>query len=332
MRPATREAMSAGRATIGVVRPKSLVGLRPVGRLHSLRVRVVAWLDLVGEALKKGSLEFYNSDDLTYAASVAYYALLSLFPFFLLLFSILASVTSGAGRRSAVIDFLLNYFPTQFDFLSGQLDALQRMRYRVGIGGAVALVWASLGVFSAVSSAVNHAWGVEKQRSYLRHKLFSFFMLLAAGSLLAIALLLVSAFQIVHATWFAGVVARFPGLSVLGSLVVRYAATFMLTVVVGLVYYFVPNATVRFRDVWPGAILTGALWHMALEGFSRYVRDMTRFTEVHGSIAAVVVFLIWIYTSAVVLMYGVEFTAAYARLRRGRAAGAPAGAPRPPSA
>ena len=79
-----------------------------------------------------------------------------------------------------------------------------------------------------------------------------------------------------------------------------------------------PNAKVRFRDVWPGAIVTGLLWHGALVGFSFYVRDMGRFNMVHGSIAAVVVFLIWVYTSAVMLLYGVEFTAAYARLRRGR--------------
>jgi membrane protein len=303
-------------------------GLRLGGRSHVLRVRIVAWFDLVGRALWRGSSEFYNSDDLTYAASIAYYGLLSLFPFFLLLFSILAGVTSDVSRRAAVVTFLLHYFPTQFDFLSSQLDALQQMRFRVGIGGAAALTWAALGVFSAISSAVNHAWGVEKQRSYLRHKLFSFFMLLASGLLLMTALLLISAFQIVHATWFAGVVLRFPGLEVLGSFMVRYAATFMLTVVVGLIYYFVPNAEVRFRDVWPGAILTGLLWHLALEGFSFYVRDMSRFNLVHGSIAAVIVFLVWVYTSAVVLMYGVEFTAAYARLRRGRSEGAPA-APAP---
>jgi membrane protein len=306
------------------VPPTSQPRARLRGRLLRLRLRATAWFDLVGRALWRGSVEFYNSDDLTYAASVAYYGLLSLFPFFLLLFSILASITSDVSRRAAVVSFLLLYFPTQFDFLSSQLDALQQMRFRVGIGGAAALVWASLGVFSAVSSAVNHAWGVEKQRSYLRHKAFSFLMLLAAGALLMTALLLISAFQIVHATWFAGMIERFPGLSVLGSFIVRYAATFMLTAVVGLIYYFVPNAQVRFRDVWPGAILTGLLWHLALEGFSFYVRDMSRFNLVNGSIAAVIVFLIWIYTSAFVLMFGVEFTAAYARLRRGRADDAPA--------
>jgi membrane protein len=297
---------------------------RLLGYLRRLRLHIVAWIDLVGRAFWRGSLEFYNSDDLTYAASIAYYGLLSLFPFFLLLFSILASVTSGASRRTAVVSFLLTYFPTHFDFLASQLDALQQMRFRVGIGGAAALVWAALGVFSAISSAVNHAWRVEKQRSYLRHKLFSFVMLLAAGFLLIAALVLISAFQIVHATWFAAFVERFPGLQVLGSFFIRYAATFMLTVVFGLVYYFVPNAQVRFRDVWPGAILTGVLWRLALEGFSYYVRDMSRFNLIHGSVAAVIVFLIWVYTSAVVLMYGVEFTAAYARLRRGRSHDAPA--------
>jgi membrane protein len=287
-------------------------------RLDRLRLRVAGWFGLVGRAFWRGSVAFYNSDDLTHAASIAYYGLLSLFPFFLLLFSILAAFTSDVSRRMAVVSFLLRYFPTHFEFLSAQLDALQQMRLRVGVGGAAALVWAALGVFSAISSAVNHAWGVEKQRSYLRHKLFSFLMLLAAGVILVAALLLAGAVQVVHATWFAGIVDRFPGLQVLGSILVRYAATFLLTVVVGLIYYFVPSAKVRFRDVWPGAILTGVLWHLALEGFSFYVRDMSRFNLVHGSIAAVIVFLIWVYTSAVVLMYGVEFTAAYARLSRGR--------------
>ena len=82
-------------------------------------------------------------------------------------------------------------------------------------------------------------------------------------------------------------------------------------------FYFVPNAKVRFRDVWVGAVLTGLLWRVALAGFSLYVRDLSRFS-VHGSIAAVVVFLLWVYISAVILLYGVEVTAAYARLRRHR--------------
>ena len=111
----------------------------------------------------------------------------------------------------------------------------------------------------------------------------------------------------------------------LQGVAVQTAATILFILVVGLVFYFVPNAKVRFRDVWVGAVMTGLLWRGALSLFSNYVRDLSRFT-VHGSIAAVVVFLIWIYVSAVILLYGVEMTAAYARLRRHRADSLPAAA------
>ena len=71
----------------------------------------------------------------------------------------------------------------------------------------------------------------------------------------------------------------------------------------------------RFRHVWPGAIVTGLLWRGALSAFSWYARDLAAWNMVHGSIAAVVVFLLWIYVSAVILLYGVEMTAGYARLQ-----------------
>lgn len=291
--------------------------LRSPWRTLWLGVRAIgAWVGLLGRSFWRGSVGFYNSDDLTYAASIAYYGLLSLFPFCLLAFAILGSVSSDVAHRTAIVNFMLRYFPTHFQFVSQQLDALQRTRFQLGIGGALAMTWAALGVFSAISSAVNHAWRVEQQRSFLKHKLFSFLMLLAAGALLVTALLLLSAIQIARSTWFAETMAQTPALADLDSLFVKYGATAILTVVVGLIYYFVPNAKVRFLDVWPGAVVTGVLWQVTLDGFSYYVRDTSSYTMVHGSIAAVVVFLIWVYTCAVVLLYGAELTAAYARLRR----------------
>lgn len=285
-------------------------------------------LVLTGLSAWRGFQGFYNSDNLTYAASIAYYALLSLFPFFLLAFALLGSATADANDRNAVFDFILRYFPEQFEFITRQLDEFRSSRFGLGVVGTIALVWGALGVFGAISTAVNYAWGVEQQRSFWKHKLFSFLMLLVAGLILLVALLLVSATQMVGASWFADVLARFPGLSILRSFTVRYATTLLFIVVVGFVYYFVPNAKVRFRDVWVGALVTGLLWKGALEGFSWYMRDMTRFARVNGSIAAVVVFLVWVYIQAVILLYGVEFTAAYARLRRGRPEEVPA-APSP---
>ena len=291
-------------------------------------MRLRAEIRLTALAIWRGLVGIYNSNDLTYASSIAYYALLSLFPFFLLAFSILGSVTANVQERTAILDFVLRYFPRQFEFVTTQLDALQQARLQLGVAGSLLMIWAAMGVFSAITSAVNNAWGVEKQPSYFKHKLMAFIMLVAASLLLLGGLLLVSAINVIEAKWFAVVLVRTPGLFVLQHLALKWASTILFILVVGLIFYFVPNATVRFRDVWVGAVLTGLLWRGALYGFSWYVRDMSRFSNVHGSIAAVVVFLIWVYTTAVLLLFGVEVTAANARLRRHRPEDIPA-APTP---
>jgi len=294
-------------------------------------VRVRAELRLCGRASWRGLVRLVNGDDLTHAAAIAYYALLSLFPFLLLAISLLGSVTAEEGQRVAVLNFVLRYFPTQFDFVTTQLDAFREARFQVGVAGSFALMWSSLGVFGAVTSAVNEAWGVEKRRSFLKHRLVSFLMLVAAGLVLVTGLLLFSVMRIAQARWFSVMLLRFSWLEALQSWIVRYGATLALIGAVGLVFYFIPNAKKRFRDVWVGAVLTGVLWRFAFDGFSWYIAHNTGLAVVQGSIAAVVMFLLWIYVSSVILMYGVEFTAAYARLRRQRSDAQPAGPPLPPS-
>lgn len=286
-----------------------------------------AHLRLIARAAWRGVGELYNSDGLTHAASIAYYALLSLFPFLLLVISIIGNVTADEDARNQALGFVFRYFPTRLEFVTRQLNLFQQSRVGFGVFGSIALVWASLGVFSAISTAVNHAWGVEKQRSYLKHKLVSFLMLLATATLLLVAVVLISASAVVRAQWFAQVTQSFPALLAFQGMGLRLGATALVVVAVGLIFYFIPNAQVRFRDVWVGALVTGLLWRGAFEGFSWYMRDVPRFT-VHGSIATIVAFLVWIYIASVILLYGVEFTAAYSRMRRRRPDPVPA-APTP---
>ena len=280
-------------------------------------LRLRAELAFSGLAAWRALIRLVNSNDITHAAAIAYYALLSLFPFLLLVISMLGSVTADDADRLAVLSFVFRYFPTQFEFVNTQLDAFRQTRVQLGVAGGLALIWASLGVFGAVTSAVNDAWGVEKQRSFLRHRMVSFLMLVAGGGVMILGLLFVGAVQVAQASWFGIMLARFTWLENLQTLTFTYSATILLILAVGLVFYFIPNAKTRFRDVWVGAVLTGILWRIAFDGFSWYI-GRSGLNFIHGSIAAVVVFLLWVYVSSVILMYGVEFTAAYARLRRRR--------------
>ena len=281
----------------------------------ALAARAIGGLRLIGLAAWRGVGELYNSDGLTHAAAIAYYTLLSLFPFLLLLLSIVGMVTADIGDRDIVVRFVFQYFPRQFDFITGQFDAFRESTLKLGIGGLLALTWASLGVFNAVSSAIDHAWGVERRRSFLMHRLISFLMMVSAGGIFIVAVVLASLARIAENNWFWELVSRSPWLVWLSAVTADYGATLLLIACVGLLFYFIPNTFIRFRWVWPGAILTGLLWRGAFSAFAWYARDLARWNAVHGSIATVVVFLFWIYISAVILLYGVEMTAAYARLQ-----------------
>jgi membrane protein len=272
-------------------------------------------------AAGRGVVEFYSSANLTYSASIAYYALLSLFPFLLLVLTILRSLALGPAG-----DALGSVFETALPAnLAPVVDYVRGFNAPAALSvfGTFVMLWASMGVFGAVTSAVNHAWGVDEPPGFFKHKLIAFVMLMMAGLLMVTALVLVTAVKVVEARWFAGVLASYPALGELTGIVYQAAPTALFIVVVGLIYYFVPNAKVRLRDVWFGAVLAGLLWRLALAGFSLYMRDLSRYS-IEGSVASIMVFLMWVYMSAVILLYGVEVTAAYARIRRQRGPSAPA--------
>jgi membrane protein len=286
-------------------------------RVSRLGLQAADGASMMGRAARRALIEVaYTSDDLTHAASIAYYALLSFLPFLLLAFSMLGSFAAGRQVRDHVLEVVLGYFPAQPDFIASQVDLFSQTGSRLGVGSILALVWASMGVFGAISSAVNHAWSVERPRSFWGHRLFSFLMMAAAVVLLFGALFLLSVSKMAGDAWSA-MSEPFPWLAIVQGWSGPAVAFVLFVVVVGLVFYFVPNTKVRLRDVWPGAVVTAVAWRVAFEGFSWYLRSWAK-SSIHGSIATVIWFLLWIYISAVVLLYGVEFTAAFARIRRER--------------
>ena len=275
--------------------------------------RVAAgWLRRFRRAAGRATVQLVSTDDLTYASSIAYYALVSLFPFLLLGAFLIGRVTSDVAQRAAVADLILQFFPDRVGLVRAQLDALAQASLGIGLAGTVVAGWVSLGIFRAISIAVNHAWGVDEPPSFLRSQLMAFAMLLAAGVTLILALGWVSVGGILRSSWFGRGLEMFPALASASALPSRYTALVAVTIGVGLVFYVVPNTRVRFRDVWVGAVVTGLLWQLGLTAFSWYLREISDLS-LHGSIATVVTFLFWVYTSAVIFLFGAEFTAGWIR-------------------
>ena len=102
---------------------------------------------MAGRSAWRALASFYRSDNLTYAASIAYYSLVSLFPLLLLAFALLGQAASDPEDRNAVLQFVLRYFPANFEFITAQLDAFRGSTLTFGVAGTIALVWGALGVF-----------------------------------------------------------------------------------------------------------------------------------------------------------------------------------------
>jgi membrane protein len=244
-----------------------------------------------------------------------------MFPFLMLVMAVLGRVTVG-DRDGTLLTLVSQAVPGHLDFLFTQIQALSEIRLNVGVAGFLFALWGSFGIFGAITSAINHAWGVDKRPSFWKHKLIAFIILCSAGLLLGLTLVLVSSIQLAQANWFTNLILRVPELQELRGFVLTNLPTPMFVVIASLLYYFVPNAQMRFRDVWPGALIAALLWRIAFAAFSWYVSDLSRFT-VLGQVASVAVFLAWVFFSAAIFLYGVEVSAAYSRIRKQKAAPPP---------
>ena len=85
----------------------------------------------------------------------------------------------------------------------------------------------------------------------------------------------------------------------------------IVVLVTGLVYYVGPNRPMKLNRVWPGAILATVVWVLATSGFGWYVRNLANYNVMYGSIAAVIVLLVWMYLLAAIALFGCEFNAEY---------------------
>ena len=102
------------------------------------------------------------------------------------------------------------------------------------------------------------------------------------------------------------------------GLVILYASSFVLVLAVFLMLYkFVPNTKTYWRYIWIGAIVAAALFETTKNLFILYLNNFTNFGSVYGTLASVVVLLLWAYLSGLILILGAELSSEYGRIRRG---------------
>jgi membrane protein len=267
--------------------------------------------------LRRTGKEFKDDELPDRAAALTYYGVLSIFPALLVLVSILGVI--GASATRAILDNLQQLAPgAARDILSSAVEQLQRSSTTGGILAAVGLlaaVWSASGYVAGFIRTSNTVYDLPEGRPGWKVTRLRLGLTVVLMILLALSALIVV---------FTGPLARRAGDAIgLGDAaltawsIAKWPVLVLLVVfMVALLYWAAPNVRGRgFRWVTPGSFLAVVIWLLASAGFALYVANFGSYNKTYGTLAGVIIFLIWLWLTNLAILLGLEFDAELARER-----------------
>jgi len=261
---------------------------------------------------------FVGDDCFVKAAAIAYFGVFSLSPLLLFTVAIAAYLLPTPSVQAQVENLIHLYAPGSADFIARNLDSLVDMRSQLGAIGVVGLAWVSSAVFTVITRSLNQVWGVEEETSFWRTTLVGVLVVLTLGFFILLSVG-ISTFSEILRAYEAGFVAQWGVSPLTDTLLWRVGARLiplMLTFMVFLVVYrFFPAKRLRTITVLPGALMGMLAFEGAKIIFVSYLKRVSHYEILHGSLTTMVLLLMWIYIGAVILLLGAELNVELARGR-----------------
>jgi membrane protein len=242
----------------------------------------------------------------TFAFSVAANAILSFFPFVVLMMTLIRRVFHSRVMADVVIQLLRDYLPAGQDFVIRNLTAMVASRQQVQLVSLIILLVTSSGIFLPLEVALNRIWHFDNNRSYLGNQVVSFGLAFACGVLALLSIAMT-----------AGIIAPFEwllhghGIGFLrwvGFLIMKIFAIVASIAIFFLIYWVLPNGKVPARAVLPAAIIMGLLSE-ALKQAYILALPWLNFQEVYGPFALSVSLMFWAFLSGLLLLAGAHLSA-----------------------
>jgi len=266
--------------------------------------------------LRLACVGLYEDGCLGIAKGAAYSLLLSFFPVVTTLAALLVQARAEAVSNT-LARLLYDVVPPGTEEVVRTLFIVHGERPRGLLIGATALAaWAASGAMMSLMEGFRAVYHVPTERSFVRERATAMLLVfMSAAPVLGASLLIMfsNRAQRTFLGWMGLTVdgSELGGWIRLGGQALSFGAAFGAVVIVtALVYYFGPNRKQTFSDVFPGAILATLLWLAATLAFGWYVRNISNYNVLYGSVGAGLALLVWMYVLAVIVLLGCEFNAA----------------------
>lgn len=258
------------------------------------------------------------------AAALAYYTIFSLAPLLLIIIAIAGLVFGADAAHGQITNHLQAMIGHK---AAGQIDSMVKAAgsHKSGIVatiiGLVMLVLGASGLVLQLQDALNTIWDVQAQRKggflvMIRERLLSFSMILGIGFLLIVSLVISSLLSALN-TYTSSLLPAAAFFLQAANLLFDLA---VLALFFAMIFKFLPEAKVRWRDVWVGSALTAALFVLGQFCMTLYFGKMNA-SSPYGDAGSIIVVLLWVYYSAQLLLFGAEFTRVWSGAHRSGSAG-----------
>jgi len=262
--------------------------------------------------------EWLNDRATQMSAALAYYSVFSLAPLLIIAISVAGIVFGEEAARDVLSKELSGAMGTQAaEALQEMVKSAQKADNSgwMAIVGIITLLVSASGVFGQLKESMNIVWKVESKpgrgiKGLVKDRFLSMSMVFGTGFLLLVSLILSTALTAAN-DFMSRALPIHPFFWQVLGFVVSFATVVLLF---AMLFKFLPDAKIRWSDVWIGAGITGFLFSVGKSLLAWYL-SMESTASAFGVAGALVLILLWVYYSSLILLFGAEFTQVYARSR-----------------
>ncbi|HET9086565.1 MAG TPA: YihY/virulence factor BrkB family protein [Acidobacteriaceae bacterium] len=245
----------------------------------------------------------------TYAFSVAANAILSLFPFIVLMLTIAHRFMHSRQMVDVIANMLRALLPTGQDFVVRNMVYLVYSQKQVALVSVFMLLVSSTGVFLPLEVALNQVWGVRVNRPYWRNQLISLGLAFMVGILALVSVAVSVSHETLLRMLFFGHTES-PAFHFLQKTMLQILGGVASILIFFLIYWILPNRRIRVLSVLPAAIVTGLFWEAAKLVYIAFL-PLLDLHSVYGPFSISVGLMLWAFVSGLILLAGAHFSATY---------------------
>lgn len=270
----------------------------------------------IWQFLKTTINEWVEAEPFQLAAALSYYTLFSLAPLLLIAIGVAGFVFGREAAQNQIVETLQGMIGQDSAKAVQEMIQASSEKPKTGmlstIIGFVALLFGAGGVVGQLQTSLNKMWEVTPKPGqgiwgFLRQRFFSFAMVLAIGFLLLVSLVVTAVLSS-----FTSMLSSFLGDATFVAHAIDILVSFgFVTLLFALIYKYVPDVEIQWRDVWVGAALTSILFTTGKYLIGLYI-GTSGVGSTFGAAGSLITILVWVYYSSLIFFLGAEFTRVYA--------------------